>query len=638
MVLLYDDILILLGGPQGSGLESSAQILSKAFARLGYGLFADREYFSNIKGRHSYIHMKVSSKGLPLSLSYPVQILCAMDAETVFTHFQDVEDRGVIVYDLSTLSTKYSAIPSIEPRLRERLRTSFSEFGLDGSISSLIRYLRAVRKTRFIGLDYQKILSEVSQKFSLSPGQASRYLSSIIVGSIVGLTGLSLDAVGYALASRFTGREQLIEHNMFIIESVSKAVREGFGTPYELEPSATGLEKMLVASGNDVVAMAKIVGGLRFQSYYPITPAADESFTLETFERLEVDGESLGSLIVTQTEDEIAAISSAIGASLSGVRSATSTSGPGFSLMVEALGYAGQIEAPVVITYYQRGAPSTGQPTRGGQSDLLFTLYASHGEFPRIVLSSGDHVEAFYDTILALNLAERYNVPVIHLLDKFLANTIATMPLPEMSKVKIDRGKTVFEKPDFKRFDLARPVSTRTFLGSNIIQWAAGDEHDEYGHIDEDPLNRREMYEKRMKKLENMDSEIPLEDRAAFYGKEDARLVMIGWGSVKGAALDAVKEMEASGIKCGYLHLKMFSPFPSEYVKGILSKFKPESLVAVEHNYLAQASKLVRQQTGVSVENSIVKYTGRPIYSSELVKALNKILEGGGRVVLDYGA
>ncbi|MCX8188616.1 MAG: 2-oxoacid:acceptor oxidoreductase subunit alpha [Nitrososphaeria archaeon] len=638
MVALYNNILILLGGPQGSGLESSAQILSKTFARLGYGLFADREYFSNIKGRHSYIHMRISSKGLPVSLSYPVQILCAMDAETFFTHFQDVEEKGVIVYDVSTLSTKYSAIPSIEPGLRERLRVSFSEFGLDGSISSLIRYLKAVKKTRFIGLDYQKILSELSQKFTLSPAHASRYLSSIIVGAIVGLTGLKLDAVAYALASRFAGRPQLIEHNMFIIESVSKTVMKEFGTLCELEPSANSLEKMLVSSGNDVIAMAKIVGGLRFQSYYPITPAADESFTLETFERLEVDGESLGSLIVIQTEDEIAAICSAIGASLSGVRSSTSTSGPGFSLMVEALGYAGQIESPVVITYYQRGAPSTGQPTRGGQSDLLFTLYASHGEFPRIVLSSGDHLEAFYDTILALNLSERYNVPVIHLLDKFLANSIVTTPLPEISKVKIDRGKTVFEKPDFKRFDLSRPISLRTFLGSNIIQWAAGDEHDEYGHIDEDPLNRRKMYEKRMKKLEIIDSEVPVEERAIFYGQDDARLVMIGWGSVKGVALDAVKEMELSGIKCGYLHLKMFSPFPSEYVKSILSKFKPENLVAVEHNYLAQASQLVRQQTGILIGNSIVKYTGRPIYLSELVNALNRILNGERRVVLEYGA
>jgi len=633
---LYDEVSILLGGAQGSGLESSAQILSKAFAYKGYGLISDREYFSNIKGRHSYTHMRVSSKGLPLSLSYPVQVVCAMDAETFFTHFQDVEERGSIVYDLSTLQTRYTAIPSIEPRLRERLRVAFSELGLDGSIASLARYVRAARRVRLVGLDYQKIISEASESLQLTPAQASRYLSSIAVGSIVGLTGIDTEAVEYALESRFTGNRPIIEHNKFIIDLVSKTVREEHGAPYELNESSLGLERLLVASGNDVVAMAKIVGGLRFQSYYPITPAADESFTLETFERLEVEGESLGSLIVTQTEDEIAAIASAIGASLSGVRSATATSGPGFSLMVEALGYASQIEAPVLITYYQRGAPSTGQPTRGAQSDLLFTLYASHGEFPRIVISSGDHTEAFYDTILALNLAEKYQVPVIHLLDKFLANCITTIPVPDVSKVKIDRGKLLFEKQDYRRFDLSRPISPRAFIGSNVIQWASGDEHDELGHIDEDPVNRREMYEKRMKKLEVMSSEIPQELTASYYGPEDAKLLMIGWGFTKGAALEAVEKM--GDVKCAYLHLRMFSPFPADYVKGVLERLGPDNAVAVEHNYLAQSSKLIAQHTGLKVERSIVKYTGRPIYVNELTKALEKIVKGERRVVLEYGA
>jgi 2-oxoglutarate ferredoxin oxidoreductase subunit alpha len=634
---LYDDIQVILGGPQGSGLESTAQILSKAFAYLGYGLISDREYFSNIKGRHSYTHIRISSKNLPTSLTYPVQVVCAMDAETIFTHFQDLEERGSIVYDISTLQTKYTAIPSIEPRLRERLRLTFSELGLDGTISSLTRYLKAVKKVRLIGLDYQNIISEVSKKFEILPSQATRYISSIPVGSIVGLTGIGSDAIKYSLESRFPGNQTLIEHNNYIIEQVSKTVREDYGTLYELSRSSIGLEKVLVASGNDIIAMAKIVGGLRFQSYYPITPAADESFTLEKYERLEVEGESLGSLIVTQTEDEIAAIASAIGASLSGVRSSTSTSGPGFSLMVEALGYAGQVEAPVVITYYQRGAPSTGQPTRGAQADLLFTLYASHGEFPRIVLSSGDHLEAFYDTILALNLAEKYQVPVIHLLDKFLANCIATSPLPDLSKVKIGRGKLVFEKPDYKRFDLSRPISLRAFLGSNTIQWVSGDEHDEFGHIDEDPVNRKEMYEKRMKKLEIMDSEIPIDYRASYYGPEDAKLLMIGWGFTKGAALEAIEKMKEN-VSCAYLHLKMFSPFPTEHVKGLLEKFDPKNIVAVEQNYLAQASKIITQHTGVKVEKAILKYTGRPIYVNELTKALEKVLGGERRVVLEYGA
>ncbi|WP_252901356.1 hypothetical protein [Vulcanisaeta sp. JCM 14467] len=263
-------------------------------------------------------------------------------------------------------------------------------------------------------------------------------------------------------------------------------VRSQFGTELKLDPPRIGVKSVLVASGNDAIAMAKVVAGVRFQAYYPITPAADESFTLEEYET--IGGE--GSIIVFQTEDELAAINAAIGAALTGVRSSVATSGPGFDLMVEGLGWAGHNEVPVVVTYYQRGGPSTGQPTRGGQSDLLSSVFASHGEYPRIVLASGDHEEAFYDAIDAFNYAETYQVPVIHLVDKFLANTIATIPLPNLDNVRITRGVLASKGlREYKRFDLSSPISPRAFLG-DYVMWYTGDEHDEYGHINEDPINR----------------------------------------------------------------------------------------------------------------------------------------------------
>jgi len=385
--------------------------------------------------------------------------------------------------------------------------------------------------------------------------------------------------------------------------------------------------------------MGKMVGGLRYQSYYPITPAADESFTIETYQRMAVDDKHLGSVVVIQTEDEISAIASAIGASIVGVRSATATSGPGFSLMVEGLGWAGQNEVPVVITNYQRGAPSTGQPTRGGQEDLLFSLFASHGEFPRIVLCSGDHQEAFYDAIEAFNLAEKYQTPVIHLLDKFLANCISTIAIPDLSKVKIERRKIYYKTEGYKRFSLANPpISPRAFIGSDVIQYQSGDEHSEDGHIDEDPVNRAEMYDKRMMKLELADKEIPPEIRAVYYGHEDANYLLIGWGFTKGVALDAIRQLNDKDLKGAYLNIKMFSPFPSNYVKSIISKFDRNKVIPVEHNYLAQASKAITLNTGVILDKSIVKYTGRPIYRNELSHGIRQILGGEKRVVLTYGA
>jgi len=292
----------------------------------------------------------------------------------------------------------------------------------------------------------------------------------------------------------------------------------------------------------------------------------------------------------------------------------------------------------VVITYYQRGGPSTGQPTRGSQSDLLFALHASHGEFPRIVISSGDHLEAFYDAIDAFNLAERYQMPVIHLLDKFLANSIVTMPSPKLDEVRIERGGLILESSgEQRRFELADLVPPRYVLGSGAITWHAGDEHDEWGHIDEDPENRERMYRRRMEKMTLADQEIPDERRLSYYGGDDTDVLLVGWGSVKGAVLDAIEELEKYGIKAAYMHLRIISPFPSRLFRRIIEKFDSGRVMVVEHNYMAQLGLLIRMITGVNIGHSIVKYMGRPIYSSELVSGVKRILSGERRVVLTHG-
>lgn len=629
---------IIIGGPQGAGLETSASILTYSLARSGYGVLSDREYFSNIKGRHSYVHMAVSSNRIPRSLTYPVQIVSGMDHETVFTHYKSIVDGGILLYDQSLEEKTLDATASMEEPLRRRLKKEFSERGVDGTLRSLVKYLSETRGVKAVQLSFPEIINQVSRRISLPASQASRYVSSIVVGAVAGLLGLKKEAIEYSLNRRFRDRPEIARHNMTIMDMVYEKVVSEYGPLAALPPPHLREKEVMVVSGNDVVAMAKIVGGLRFQSYYPITPAADESFILESHENIDVDGRTIGSVVVIQTEDEIAAITSAIGAALTGARAATSTSGPGFSLMVEGLGWAGMNEVPVVITYYQRGGPSTGLPTRGSQSDLLFALHSSHGEFPRIVLASGDHVEAFYDAVEAFNLAERYQTPVIHLLDKFLANSIVTLPPPPLGQIRIDRG-SVTERVigDYKRFDTASPISPRAFLGSGTIMWYTGDEHDELGHICEDPEERERMYRKRMEKLDLADREIPAEKRISLYGSLDADLLIVGWGSVKGVALDSLDLLSERGVKAAYLHVRMLSPFPSRAVKEILDEFVEDNVVAVEHSYMAQIADVVTVHCGVKIRKKVVKYTGRPIYRNELVDALTKILSGEDRVILKYG-
>ncbi len=405
--------------------------------------------------------------------------------------------------------------------------------------------------------------------------------------------------------------------------------------------------------GNEAVALGKLVGGCRVQTYYPITPAADESEWLESHEIFDLDGGQAGgqgSILVTQTEDEIAAITMATGAALTGARAATSTSGPGFSLMVEGLGWAGMNEVPVVITHYQRGGPATGQPTRHEQGDLKFVLSAAHGEFPRIVLCSGDIEECFYDAIRIFNYAEQFQMPSIHLIDKGLANCSMTIPTPKADLVGIERGKLIQgngqsanNTGEYHRFQFTDDgVSPRAVLGTPGHRfWNSGDEHDEMGHIEEDPENRVKMMDKRMSKLETAAREIPEEEKVNFFpsSKKQADITIVSWGSTKGAILDAMKLLERDGVGVEFLQIRLASPFPTETIRERLPGAR--LLVDIEQNFSGQMAAVIAEKTLIEIKNKIVKYNGRPMSRDEIYQSVKQVLSNPSqnrRIVLTHGA
>jgi len=333
----------------------------------------------------------------------------------------------------------------------------------------------------------------------------------------------------------------------------------------------------------------------------------------------------------------------ASGAVLAGARAATSTSGPGFSLMVEGLAWAGNNEVPVVITYYQRGAPSTGLPTRHGQDDLRFAIHAGHGEFARIVLASGDIRECFYDTAAAFNYAEKYQLPVIHLIDKALGNSSQTYPTFDAAQFRIQRGDILDEtklQRGYKRFNFTESgISPRVFLGTkNGVHWYTGDEHNEFGHISEEPTNRTLMMEKRMKKLDTIDKEVPVKEKVNFFGDKDAENMIVSWGSPKGAILEALYGLAEEGFSLGFLQVRMVHPLPAEYVTNILQK--AQKTIDVEMNYSGQLGGIVREKTGIPMNFHILKYNGRPMTTTEVYDALKLILrdQAPERQVMNYGS
>ncbi|MGC8607569.1 MAG: 2-oxoacid:ferredoxin oxidoreductase subunit alpha [Vulcanisaeta sp.] len=628
------DIMWVIGGPQGGGIDTGANVFMRSVARAGYYVIGDREYFSNIKGRHSYFMVRVSDepKGGLLST---IDILVVLDAESVFTHFQDVKRGGYVIVDTSIFNTKLDQLQYMEDELKERLREFFSKSGIEPTVKGIIDYLRN-NGINVLTMHYADLLQEVKKKLHDIdlPSLIGRYSNVVMTAYSTAIMGLPIDYVFKGLEDVFTGRRgKLLEYNKVIVEVVYEYVKS-IKTNLSLPPIKRNTRAVIV-NGNEAVAIGKILGGLRFQTYYPITPAADESVFIEAHNIVSLDPvteeakalEKAG-IVVVQTEDEISAINMAIGAGIAGARTATATSGPGLSLMVEGTGFAGMNEVPVVITHYQRGGPSTGMPTRNSQSDLRFVMHMGHGEFPRIVISSGDHREAIEDAFKALNWAERYQMPVIHLVDKALANSYTTV-IWDLDKkaLKIDRGLIVTkDENDYRRFRITKDgVSPRSIPGLGPIFWLTGDEHDEFGHITEDPNTRTEMYEKRMKKLELADKEIPITDKVRLYGQESADITLVGWGSTKGVLLDVMNILSKEGYRVNFLQLKMFIPFPTEFVKNVLSK--GQLIIDVESNYEAQAAGVIREKTGIEIKHKVVKVTGRPIFVDEVYEVVKKILK-----------
>jgi 2-oxoglutarate ferredoxin oxidoreductase subunit alpha len=606
-VKTHNDFSWMIGGPQGSGVESSAILFARACVSAGLWIYGKREYHSNIVGDHSYFQMRVSDHPVRSHVD-PVHLLATFENSTARIHAAEVVEGGALIYD---------------PR-----HTRPEELQLRPGV------LR-------VPLDYDALLEDLARELGQDAKRLAIMKNTVAVAASFALLSLPVAPLRQALEGIFTGRKaKLVPANVAAAEkayaAIPREVVKAF--PWDLYVKE-GAPRRLVINGVVATAMGKLKAGCRFNTYYPITPASDEGVFLEAHPEF--------GILVAQAEDEIAAVTMAVGAGIAGVRSSTSTSGPGFSLMSEGTGWAGMNEIPVVIFDYQRGGPATGLPTRHEQGDLLFAIHAAHGEFPRLVLAPGDLEEYFQDAFHAFNYAERYQTPVIVLTDKALANnTQSVLPFSE-DGLRIDRGlhpseaelarsaENGGEYPRFKITDSG--VSPRPLPGQRGgIFWMTGDEHDEKGHISEDPGNRIRMHAKRMRKLVAAAREIPAERQWRLHGDPGAPLTIVSWGSPKGPILDALAVLEKQGVHANFLQVRLMWPFPAEGVKEVLGRAR--QVVDVEMNITGQLAALIRQQTGIDIPHRILKWNGRPISETEVVEAVTEVAEKRSReVVLSHG-
>ncbi len=637
------EISWMAGGAQGAGVDSAANIFGRACGYGGLYVYGKREYHSNIKGLHSYFHLRVSDREVQANVN-DVDLLAAFDAETVVRHINEVVSGGGIIVDKEQVGTKVFNIPTLPYEYKDELQKQVTQKGIGDTITDFLDFAQKAGVQVFL-IPYMDLLKRVAAKLGIEKiSTVTRMINVLTIGVSFALLKYDIGLVEKAIKTIFSDKPKVADMNIIALNEAYDYTSQTFKNafPHNLEKAETTEERIFL-SGNHAVALGKVLGGCRVQTYYPITPAADESEYLEAHEIFKTKtGEA--SIVVVQTEDEIAAINSASGAALAGARAATSTSGPGFSLMVEGLSWAGNCEVPVVISYYQRGAPATGLPTRFGQSDLRFAVHAGHGDFPRMVLASGDIKECFYDAALAFNYAERYQMPVIHLIDKALANSSQTYRIFDIGQFKIERGAILSEADlqgqEYRRFRFTENgVSPRVFLGTRRgVHWYTGDEHNEIGHISEEPANRIMMMEKRMKKLETADKEIPVEEKLNFFGDKTSKNMVISWGSPKGAILEAMSKLGEEGFSLGFLQIRMIQPFPKEYVGKVLEGSR--KIITVENNYSGQLAEVVKEKTGMQANFHILKYSGRPMSTTEVYDALKRVLvdQAGERQVLTYGS
>ena len=649
---IVNEITWLIGGAQGSGVDSAANIFSKTCAEDGFYIFGKREYYSNIKGEHSYFTVRVSNKPIR-SHKESVDILVSFDAETLFRHAKDVSTDGIIIFNSELIETSITEIPTLDSDVQSKIMEYCNYSGGDPfTIKKLIEKIQQ-NSIKCYGIPYHQLLKNFSENTN-NPAlsKLARMINVLALSISLSFININRQALSRAIQYIFRTKPKIAEINVAAAEYAYNYATQIFKNhKFTFYENKRDFSDIILVQGSQSSALGKIVAGCRFQTYYPITPASEDSEFLETNQIIEqIDGKK-GSVLVMQTEDEISAITMAIGGALTGTRTATATSGPGFSLMAEALGWAGINEVPLVVSLYQRAGPSTGLPTRHEQGDLLFAINAGHGEFPRIVFASGDIEESFYDTLKVFNFAEIFQLPVIHLLDKAIASSVMTCKNFDPNKITIDRGyliKKIENKAQdqeklkhFKRFELKEnaAISPRPPLGTeNGIFWNTGDEHDEEGHISEDPTIRIKMMDKRMNKLDLILQEIQDEDKALSYnGNSD--IVITSWGSTKGAILDTLDELNKEGIKIKFVQVKLLNPFPQQLLEKMLNSAK--TIINIEMNYSSQLAKLIKQNLHRDVDYEIVKYNGRPISCDELHRIIKEIVNNNNtdkrRIVLDYG-
>jgi len=532
-----NDAVIRLAGNSQDGIQSAGAFLARLAGRSAQDVMTYMTIPATISGGPSIFQVRMGT-GEVLSAGDEADFLVAFYQHSYQDHIGFLKEGGVLLYDSD----------NVEPDLDDR------------------RFV-------YVGVPITGLTVEALGGTAKDKGK-----NIFILGLIAKIFHLDVEKLTTLIKEKFAGKDESIVNTAIMAFTAGYAYPVGnvLTRQYKFETFAPveGARAQITMDGNQALAYGLIAAGVRYGAGYPITPWSS------VMEILRRELPKYGGIFV-QSEDELGAVSTALGFSFSGYLSVTGSAGPGISLKTEAIGWASMAEMPLIIINVQRGGPSTGLPTNVEQSDLFQAIYGGHGDSPRVVLAAATVEDCFYIAIEAARIARKYSTPVFILSDTSLATRIEAFDEPELAEIMIDPKLDLSPVPSFRPYPVDR-ITQHATPGARILDGkyplVTGLEHDEHGHPTGSPKLHMAMTAKRRSKLQRLAEEMPVPE---VFGEPEGDILLVGWGSTYGPIHDAAKKAAANGEKMSALHFRHVHPFPNGLEK-IFAKFK--RIIVVEMN------------------------------------------------------
>jgi len=568
-----DNFSTLIGGIAGDGINEAGITLSRLFGRLGYHIYMYYDYPSLIRGGHNFSLVRASRQKIAAHMDQ-IDVLIALNQETVEKHTGRLKDSSIIIYDADKVK-------------------------IDGI------------EQKSCGLPITQILKEATAPAVMK--------NSCIIGGYCKVVGIDWPLL----------EEVLKKHIPKMLELNMQVARQGYDQAalfchmdsYAYSSKDKQAQKpQPILTGNQAISLGLIKAGLGAYVAYPMTPS---SSVLDFMARYAQDF----GIKVIHPESEIAVMLMAQGFAYAGIKAAVGTSGGGFCLMTEGLSLAGMAEMPVVVVMAQRTGPSTGLPTYTAQGDLHFVLNAGQGEFPRFIVAPGDAEEAYYWSGVALDLAWKFQVPAFILTDKIVSESQYSFDIDLAGDITTELKEQAQQAPllwdgqgKYQRYrytdtgvsPLAFPPQKGQAIKTDSYT------HDEDGITSEDPQTTRDTSDKRQRKGQSLARDLERYETVKIFGDEKSKTALICWGSNKGVCVEAARKL---GLRV--IQVLVLSPFPEGKLKSALHGV--ERLLAVECNSTGQLERLAGFY-GIKTQDRILKYDGRPFSVEDLLAELGRAL------------